>query len=122
MKNRSPRKKDGAEDYIVKPFKAEELEATIRGKLLRSVQINRSLKVQNADTDLEIIHLSGLTIDPKAHHVFRGEEKLAFLRQNSHPDRPVPESGEVISLEELGQISSQPKLMPGMRKIHSACY
>ncbi len=37
----------GAEDYLTKPFKVEELEAVVRGKLLRASQLSRAAENSN---------------------------------------------------------------------------
>ena len=96
----------GAEDYLVKPFKAEELEATIRGKLLRSVQLSRTLKAKGCGADIEDIRIGDLNIDLKAHRVHRKQEEihlspiefniLANLSQKA---------GQVLTIDELAQIS-----------------
>jgi len=47
----------GADDYVMKPFSAEHLEARIRALLRRS----------GADTVIEMVEVGGLTINPAAH-------------------------------------------------------
>jgi two-component system OmpR family response regulator len=92
----------GAEDYLVKPFKAEELEATIRGRLLRSAQLSRGLKSRENQTEIKSVKISDLTIDFKAHRIFKGNEEI-----NLSPTEFVllanlgQKAGQVLSFNEL---------------------
>jgi two-component system, OmpR family, response regulator MtrA len=55
----------GADDYVVKPFKAKELVARIRTRLRRL-----------EDAKPEILHIGDLTIDVAGHSVRRGEKVI----------------------------------------------
>jgi DNA-binding response OmpR family regulator len=94
----------GAEDYIKKPFKAEELEASIRGKLLRAAQLAGAswLVAEEPSTTLR---MDDLMIDMAAHQVSRAGQVihlspteftiLCHLCQNA---------GRVVSLDELARV------------------
>lgn len=81
----------GADDYVYKPFKPQELLARIGARLRRT-------EPRNA----EVIHLGEITIDSPRHQVTRGDEEikltpLEFALLETMATRP----GEVFSREEL---------------------
>ncbi|HEX2978943.1 MAG TPA: response regulator transcription factor [Anaerolineaceae bacterium] len=96
----------GVEDYLTKPFKAEELEASIHGRLLRANQLSQPHNAPEPDCLQNSIQVNDLTIDLKSHRVFRGDliinlspmefKILANLCQKA---------GQVFSLDELAQLS-----------------
>lgn len=57
----------GADDYVAKPFKAQELVARIRTRLRRT-----------DETAPETIHIADLTIDVAGHIVTRGDSQLSL--------------------------------------------
>ena len=95
----------GAEDYLTKPFKVEELEAVIRGKLLRAAQLKKLKDFQDAGLDLAPIQISDLTIDLKAHRVFRGDTEINFSpTEFSILAHLSKKPGQVSTFDELSQI------------------
>jgi DNA-binding response OmpR family regulator len=99
-------KRIGAEDYLVKPFKAEELEATIRGKLTRAAQLNRSLQGKETGEEIKTIQIGDIRIDLNAHTVFHGDTVICFSPTEfnllAYLCRKV---GQVVSVDELAQSS-----------------
>jgi Response regulators consisting of a CheY-like receiver domain and a winged-helix DNA-binding domain len=96
----------GAEDYLTKPFKAEELEATIRGKLIRSAQLSRSLKSQPVDTHSKEIQIGDLYIDLNAHRVRRGDEEVSLSPTEFNILAQLGQkAGQIISMQELAEFN-----------------
>lgn len=60
----------GADDYVVKPFNAEELAARVRAILHRTQPPDRA--------PMEIYTIGDVEINFSTHRAFRGEEELAF--------------------------------------------
>jgi len=96
----------GAEDYLTKPFKAEELEASVRGRLLRAAQLSRSAKKNQPESEPSVIHIRDLTVDLKAHRVCRGDEEINLSPTEFKILTNLGRrAGQVFSLEELAEIS-----------------
>ena len=99
-------KRLGAEDYLTKPFKAEELEATIRGKLIRAAQLSRSLKSQAGETTSKEIQIGDLTIDLNAHRVRQGDAEINFSPTEFNILVQLGQrAGQTISLQELAEFN-----------------
>jgi two-component system, OmpR family, response regulator MtrA len=96
----------GAEDYLTKPFKAEELEATIRGRLLRASQLAASLKNPEVPSDAAQLTFSDLVIDLKAHRVYRAHEEINLSpTEFSILAHLGKKAGQVLSLDELAKLN-----------------
>jgi DNA-binding response OmpR family regulator len=96
----------GAEDYLTKPFKAEELEATIRGKLIRAAQLSRSLKSQPVETNPKEIHIGELNIDLNAHRVLLGNEEVSLSPTEFNILAQLGQkAGQIISMQELAEFN-----------------
>lgn len=95
----------GAEDYLTKPFKAEELEASIRGRLLRAAQLARSARTQEPGYDGKSVKVMDLTIDVKAHRTYRGDEEIYLSpTEFSLLVGLCQRVGQALSFDELAQI------------------
>jgi DNA-binding response OmpR family regulator len=96
----------GAEDYLTKPFKAEELEASIRGKLIRAAQLSRSLKTQAVDTNPKEIRIGDLAIDLNGHRVRRGDEEVSLSPTEFNILVQLgKKAGQTISMHELAEFN-----------------
>ncbi len=96
----------GAEDYLVKPFKAEELEASIRGKLNRSAQLKRSQQVKDMHDVSKMIHVGDIMVDMDGHSVYRGEQQISLSPTEFNIFAYLcRKAGQVVSVDELAQSS-----------------
>ena len=59
----------GADDYVAKPFKTQELLARVKTRLRRTVE---------AEDDPSVLRIGDVTIDVKAHTVHRGDQAVSL--------------------------------------------
>lgn len=87
----------GADDYVTKPFYPLELMARIKAQLRRYKQYNLP-----AAESSDIIHISGLTLNIKAHECILNEKKLTLTpTEFSILQILCQQRGKVVSSEDL---------------------
>ena len=93
----------GADDYLVKPFSARELEARIKAVLRRNKNIpNNSDAIEHLKTDRKQIKYKTLFMDQKSCQVFLDKKELTLSpKEYALLETMLIKQGEVIHREEL---------------------
>jgi DNA-binding response OmpR family regulator len=105
----------GIDDYLIKPIRAAELLATVRGKLRRTQQLTNAFGEQGGlpSKETNLLLVGQLKIEPNQHRVWlNGEEIKLSAREFALLEYLVRQDGKVVTPSDLIRITHQLQTHP----------